>query len=185
MIRLLIVVCVLAACHTVRAADNSASYHFLVRAHADLPYSDMSSDAIPFDSEQQAAFAALTAAAHAGEQWEFGGAIVMYGNKFYYTQPATNREPDSVEYLIGYRKGGHLVALYHTHPKQNFGEDHSAWFSGEDITAARTLGLDSFIGVLRSHTIREFTPGDHVSMGLREGTGEMFNYAIGRLIGEF
>jgi hypothetical protein len=151
-----------------------------------LPVTSIPAEATPYVTEQAAVVAALSSCATISVQVEYGGFIVRRGLKFYYSTPVTNHISNEVDYTIAFSKSDTLIALYHTHPASpDVPDEHSEVFSGADITAAKSVGLHSYIGVFKDHTVREYVPGDQVGHGHMAGTDAPFAYAFGHVTGGF
>lgn len=104
-----------------------------------------------FDTEQEAAFAALSKAVEYSTQTEQAGGIIQSAadGLFYYTMPVTNKQAE--HFAIALHFHGKLCAIYHTHPG-----NASAEFSNDDKQIAITLHLTSYIQCVRTGKIVRF-----------------------------
>ncbi len=118
-----------------------------------LPSSELREEKA-YPTLEDAAVAALRAAAALSRVYEYGGALLRSDAGYFYTEPVTTGEEKSVSYRTSIPDGFTRVGLYHTHP----GGDGSTVFSPADVQQSKALGLPSFIGVFDDDAVRVFTP---------------------------
>jgi hypothetical protein len=144
-----------------------------------------------FQTETEAVTAGITAAVKSSSEFERGGGILKgFDNKFYYTTPVGGSNPGEVVFDVVGAKGFQIVAVFHTHPT-NIGvdeeEDQTQYFSGADVDTADRLHLDSYIGILKNHTISKFVPG-HSPIEVvdnNKGDGSTTSVSLGESVGSF
>lgn len=107
-----------------------------------------------YDTPKEAVIAALKEAIPKSSQFEHAGALYEKDGKFFFTEPKSNGENDSVKVKVRFPKGAKLVALYHTHPDGR----RSEVFSPNDIAIATQLDIPYFMGHVNG-TVRVFKPG--------------------------
>jgi proteasome lid subunit RPN8/RPN11 len=168
MMRILLIVLLAGAARPAAAAPDDA---------APLPVSEMSATQ-RYDSLEDAAVAALRAAAARSEKFEYAGAIVRSETGFFLTEPVTARDEASIRYAVHVPQGFALVGLYHTHPSG----DGSNVFSPTDVSQAKAFGVPSFIGVLDDDSVREFAPGMPVWRAPLGSVSDRDGVAYGRVI---
>jgi hypothetical protein len=149
----------------------TASVHAAAPA-GEQPVTTVAEDAQGFDTVQAAAVAGLTVAnTLAANGNEFCGAVIETDGKFYATTPVTNDKTGACYYRVAIRKGSHLVAMYHVHPKtelENVAGNKDEWrtlndqslvFSPVDIECAAKINIPSYIYFQVSGETRVFVPG--------------------------
>jgi proteasome lid subunit RPN8/RPN11 len=145
MIRVLLVALLAVAARPAAASSDAA---------AGMPVSALSETG-HYDALQDAAVAALRAAAAQSEKFEYAGALVRSDAGYFYTDAVTAHGEADIRYGVRVPEGFTLAGIYHTHPSG----DGSILFSPTDVRQARSLGLPSFIGVLDDDSVRVFEPG--------------------------
>jgi len=168
MIRLLLLGLFLVAARPASAAPDAA---------ADLPVSALS-ETQSYGALEDAAVAALRAAAAQSEKFEYAGALVRSDAGFFYTDAVTARDDASVRYAVRVPEGFALVGIYHTHPSG----DGATLFSPTDVQQAKSLGLPSFIGVMDDESVRLFAPGMPVWRAPLGSVSDRDGVAYGRVI---
>jgi hypothetical protein len=152
-----------------------------------LPLSKFDFDQVGFDTENDAAQAAVSESVKMSRSFEYAGAIIQRDGKFYYTTPVTDNCRTEVEgYRIVKPKGSLVVALFHTHPKSpSLADDNSEVFSSADVKTAQDMHVDSFVGVMKNDTIIKYVPGaDRVSQMHLSGANGFTDFANGHQIGK-
>ena len=98
----------------------------------------------PYNSLNEAARAALEAAAAAGDpRHEWAGILYELEGKHYFSEPQTSGGSHSFDIKAGIPRPGRLAGIYHTHPG---GPDERAHlFSAADIDVAKRMGVPSYI----------------------------------------
>jgi hypothetical protein len=123
----------------------------------------------PYDTLDAAALAAEAACApisfHSG--FEFGGAVIERGGKFYFTRATTSHSPQHIDLRVAFSSDYKLAALYHTHPGTH---ESDRWFSTADVQAANTFRVPSYIAIqYENGDVRRHTPGitpiEHTATG--------------------
>lgn len=104
------------------------------------------------ESISATAINALTAVYNKDNNIEWAGVIYRQGTGYCYSMPITGND-DSFEFETQLP----IAGLYHTHPSGNGSE----YFSQTDIDQANNLKVPSFIAVMDTNEIKEFTTGDY------------------------
>lgn len=113
-----------------------------------------------YDTELQAATAALQLSYDRSNAYEYGGIILRTTNgKYRFSSPETDYRGDgiNIDYTNDFA-GYTVVADYHTHPCLPY----SHWpnvFSNGDVNSNSKQGLTAYMGDLCSGVVRQFTPG--------------------------
>jgi|GEM_PF-2339962 len=168
MIRLLLLGLFLAAARPSSAAPDAA---------ADVPVSALS-ETQNYVTLEDAAVAALRAAAAQSGEFEYAGALVRSDAGFFYTDAVTAHDDSKVRYAVRVPEGFALAGIYHTHPSG----DGSRVFSPTDVQQAKSLGLPSFIGVMDDDCVRMFSPDMPVWRAPLGSVSDLDGVAYGRVI---
>ena len=124
---------------------------------AELPVSKPDASCTGFQTESEAATAALTLAYSYGGVDEFGGGIFQTADNLYcFTTPVGNGDDSGFAVKVMKPKGSKLTAIYHTHPKNA----NDWFFSSNDLLTAKQLGVHSYVLVVSTKTIITYKTGD-------------------------
>jgi proteasome lid subunit RPN8/RPN11 len=112
---------------------------------------------VPYSSADDAAVAMLQIAMSEtkSSDYEYGGFVVVNGDKYYASLPVTDKDTDRVDYIAKVPADYKIVAIYHTHPKGFKSEQ----YSGVDVQTSKNLQVNSYLGVIADRSIRIFIPG--------------------------
>jgi hypothetical protein len=133
-----------------------------------------------YDTINAAAIAALKIAAPLSKQEEWGGAIMKYSGKFYYTNAVTLHLPNTIDFVIQNYMGAVIVGMYHTHPISPSVElpQDTEKFSVTDMQTALRYEVYSYIWSEYDNTIRVFIP--HKTLVIEElnlnGFFDLYSY---------
>jgi proteasome lid subunit RPN8/RPN11 len=111
-----------------------------------------------FDTMDMAATEALKECIKLSTKFEYGGVILEWNGKFYFTNPITSKSDKEIgTFRIAFYKGSKVVGLYHTHPP-GFNSDI---FSSSDVKFADDKSWVSYIAVINESKSRvlRYTPG--------------------------
>lgn len=113
-----------------------------------------------YNSEQEAAIAALQVAIPLTDKYEVGGVIVLFRDKYYYTVPVSSNQQKTITFHVK-PTDGMPVALYHTHPSlaRMVNEEEPLFFSAYDVDLAEKNKINSYLGIVADKTIRVYLPG--------------------------
>lgn len=119
--------------------------------------------ALGYSSANDAAAAAIKAAVASSKDYERGGGILQGGDgKFYWTAPVGGSDPGEVKFEVAFNKANFkLVAIYHTHPRECphvCDNDVTEFFSHTDVETADSLNVNSYIGIIKMHTVSVYVP---------------------------
>ena len=111
-----------------------------------------------YETRDAAARAGLSAARSGNRKWEYGGGVVQIDDRFYYTEPVTNKLTGKVRYSLQISEGD-IVGIYHTHPNGT----GSLAFSPDDVSVAETFfgqgrNIVSYVGFHDDRSIRFYDP---------------------------
>jgi len=102
-------------------------------------------NAIGYQTEAEAAIAALNVAAEQSIELEQAGGIALLNGLYYPTNAVSNAQREHFSIRIQFT--GKLIAIYHTHPGNNGDEDS---FSKEDRAIASQMRVHSYIRAVAS-----------------------------------
>lgn len=131
-----------------------------------------------FDTMNDAAIAAETAAKSVSAYDEYAGAVILYNGKYFYTLPASNGRDDHFSVRLFFPQNAKIVALYHTHPAAPFSE----FFSPDDIDVANQMNVTSYVGDIKDGVVIQYTPKVHYST-VKYST--FVSYTKGENVGKF
>jgi hypothetical protein len=117
-------------------------------------------DSPAYPTAQEATVAALALVSHPTAKKERGGAILLHGGLYYYTNPVDGEEA-SMSFVIRKAPGDKLVALYHTHPVDPRSQEQtkrSVLFSQGDMEVAMQLHVLSYMYTEAGDKIVMFDP---------------------------
>lgn len=143
-----------------------------------LPVSRLRPGAPAYASADAAAIAGLRDSKRASTSYEYGGAILSNGTRFFATVPVTNNDPGRVRYVVSVPRGFRVAGVYHTHPLRS---SEGQWFSPGDVAQARALRASSYLGAMDERTVRHFDPRTMRTERVRHG-GSSIVVARGRVI---
>ena len=167
---LIILVCLLALPHRAKASQFNVCVGAPERAL-------VASDAVPYDTEQGAAVAAVLEAFRKpnSDFFEYGGVIVSdkVTHKYYYSSPVGGCGAGEVKYVYDpdWNRGRQLEALYHTHPAQTV-KNFAPWFFSEgdiyNVTKRKGSLVTSYIGVYADQdghrVVKKFEPDTDITV---------------------
>lgn len=123
---------------------------------APLPIAHLAEQTTCYDTADKAASEALASALRFTDSEYAGAVFEMPDGDYCATEPIGGGRDDSFSIRIEKPPGGKFVALYHTHPGYN---TLNELFSPQDIDIAKRLGVASYIGIVRSQSIKRYESG--------------------------
>jgi len=117
-----------------------------------LPTSKPLDNPVAYSSMDEAAVAASTQAMQLSITNEYGGAVYLWDNQYYYTTAVTENRDDAVNYQVTLPKAAKIVAMYHTHPMKPYAN----MFSDADMMIGKHLKVTMYVGVVSRHHVIKY-----------------------------
>jgi hypothetical protein len=135
-------------------------------------------DSPAFDTIEEAVIAAFRPLVRPFADTEYGGAIILRGGKFYYTEAVTTGTNSSLDFRLVTQKGDKLVGMYHTHPLESIPNGWSFnkithGFSPSDVELAHRLKVVSFLAEELGDALRVIDPTQKYIQGCRYSSKEI------------